>query len=190
MRRRQFILLRTGTALTSATAARARQSGRLRRIGAVMLCPENDPRGQLRARAFRGQLEKAGWTIGNNLQIDFQWGTGDAADKNRSGDLHRLRDPVEEGLVPSLGHPGGNVTGFAMMEPSLGAKPPDMLKQIAPRAGRVVVLLNPDNTTHERILGCEPPLPASPSRSIPPPCAIAPRSKRRCQASATTRRLA
>jgi putative ABC transport system substrate-binding protein len=44
-----------------------------------MLYPENDPQGQLRAKAFGGQLEKAGWAIGDNLQIDYQWGTGDAA---------------------------------------------------------------------------------------------------------------
>lgn len=42
-------------------------------------------------------------------------------------------DPVEDGLMQSLAHPGGNVTGFAVMEPSLGAKLLGMLKQIAPR---------------------------------------------------------
>jgi putative ABC transport system substrate-binding protein len=54
--------------------------------------------------------------------------------------------------VQSLAHPGGNVTGFAVMEPSLGAKLLGMLKQIAPRVTRVAVLINPDNATHQRIL--------------------------------------
>jgi len=54
--------------------------------------------------------------------------------------------------VQSLAHPGGNVTGFAVMEPSLGAKLLGMLKQVAPRVARVAVLVNPDNTNHQRIL--------------------------------------
>ena len=48
-------------------------------MAALMMYPENDPQGQLRATIIRGELEKAGWTIGGNLQLDFHWGTGDAA---------------------------------------------------------------------------------------------------------------
>jgi hypothetical protein len=44
-------------AVGRAFGARAQQP---RRIGVVMLYPESDPQGQLRASAFRGQLEKAG----------------------------------------------------------------------------------------------------------------------------------
>jgi putative ABC transport system substrate-binding protein len=61
-------------------------------------------------------------------------------------------DPVGDGLVPSLAHPGGNVTGFAVMEPSLGAKLLGMLKQVAAQTSRVGVLVNPDSVTHQRIL--------------------------------------
>jgi putative ABC transport system substrate-binding protein len=43
-----------------------------------MLYPEKDPQGRLRSAAFQQQLEKLGWTVGVNLQIDFKWGTGDA----------------------------------------------------------------------------------------------------------------
>src|SRR5689334_7630367 len=75
MRRRELILMIAAAAVGRAFAARAQQP---RRIGVVMLYPDSDPQGQLRASAFRGQLEKAGWTIGGNLQVDFQWGTGDA----------------------------------------------------------------------------------------------------------------
>src|SRR5215470_9376017 len=77
MKRRQFMLLLSGGALTRLAPASAQQPGPLRRIGVVMLYPDNDPQGQLRAEAFRSQLEKSGWKIGGNLQIDFQWGTGD-----------------------------------------------------------------------------------------------------------------
>jgi putative ABC transport system substrate-binding protein len=50
----------------------------MRRIGVLMLYPESDPQGQLRATAFRQGLEKLGWVVGRNVQIDFQWGLGDA----------------------------------------------------------------------------------------------------------------
>ena len=49
-----------------------------RRIGVLMLYPESDPQGQLRATAFRQGLEKLGWSVGRNVQIDFQWDFGDA----------------------------------------------------------------------------------------------------------------
>jgi putative ABC transport system substrate-binding protein len=61
-------------------------------------------------------------------------------------------DPVGDGLVQSLAHPGGNITGFTVMEPTLGVKLLGMLKQVAPHVTRVAVLLNPDNATHKRIL--------------------------------------
>jgi len=61
-------------------------------------------------------------------------------------------DPVGDGLVQSLAHPGGNVTGFAVMELSLGAKLLGILKQVAPRVTRVCTLVNSENPTHRRIL--------------------------------------
>jgi putative ABC transport system substrate-binding protein len=42
-----------------------------------MLYVENDPEGQARATAFRQGLEKRGWTVGRDLQIDYHWGVGD-----------------------------------------------------------------------------------------------------------------
>jgi putative ABC transport system substrate-binding protein len=54
----------------------------MRRIGVLMLYPENDSEGQRRATALRQGLEKLGWVAGRNVQIDFQWGFGDA-DWNR-----------------------------------------------------------------------------------------------------------
>ena len=75
MRRRQFITLLGGAAAWPLTA-RAQQPA-VRRIGVLMLYPENDPEGQLRATAFRQGLNKLGWTAGRNIQIDFHWGLGD-----------------------------------------------------------------------------------------------------------------
>jgi putative tryptophan/tyrosine transport system substrate-binding protein len=77
MKRREFITLMGGAAAWP-IAARAQQADRVRRIGVLMLYPENDPEGQLRATAFRQGLQKLGWVVGHNVQIDFQWGLGDA----------------------------------------------------------------------------------------------------------------
>ena len=78
MKRRDLILMVTGAAASCPFMARAQQHLQARRIGVIILYPESDPQGQVRAAAFRSELEKAGWTIGGNLQIDFEWGTGDA----------------------------------------------------------------------------------------------------------------
>jgi len=175
MQRREFITLLGGAAAAWPLATRAQQPERMRRIGVLMLYPENDPAGQLRATAFRQGLQKLGWVVGRNVQIDFQWGLGDA-DWIRSAAAQLLQvapdvilangtpaaktmqqashtvpvifiaggDPVVDGLVPSLAHPGGNLTGFYVFEPSLAAKLLELLKQIAPHVSRVAILSNPD----------------------------------------------
>jgi ABC-type uncharacterized transport system substrate-binding protein len=78
MRRREFITLLGGAAAAWPLTAGAQQIEPMRRIGVLMLYPENDPEGQLRAAAFRQGLQKLGWVVGRNVQIDFQWGFGDA----------------------------------------------------------------------------------------------------------------
>jgi putative tryptophan/tyrosine transport system substrate-binding protein len=57
-------------------------------------------------------------------------------------------DPVGTGLVGSLARPGGNITGMTLMTPELGAKRLELLKEVAPKAVRVAVLLNPANGAH------------------------------------------
>jgi putative ABC transport system substrate-binding protein len=52
-------------------------------------------------------------------------------------------DMVETGLVASLAHPGGNVTGLNKMTPDLTAKRLDVLKEMVPEAANVAVLWDP-----------------------------------------------
>jgi putative ABC transport system substrate-binding protein len=52
-------------------------------------------------------------------------------------------DPVGSGFVASLPRPGGNITGFTTMEPTMGGKWLELLKEIAPRVRRVAFLFNP-----------------------------------------------
>jgi putative ABC transport system substrate-binding protein len=54
-----------------------------------------------------------------------------------------VADPIGSGFVASFPHPGGNVTGFVTMEPSLAGKWLELLKEIAPRVARVAMLFNP-----------------------------------------------
>jgi putative ABC transport system substrate-binding protein len=52
-------------------------------------------------------------------------------------------DPVGSGFVASFPRPGGNVTGFIVMEPTMAGKWLELLKEIAPRVNRVAFLFNP-----------------------------------------------
>jgi putative ABC transport system substrate-binding protein len=54
-----------------------------------------------------------------------------------------VTDPVGSGFVASLPRPGGNVTGFTLVEPTMAAKWVELLKEIAPRVNRVAMLFNP-----------------------------------------------
>jgi putative ABC transport system substrate-binding protein len=55
-------------------------------------------------------------------------------------------DPVQAGLVTSLGRPGGNVTGISLLAGALGSKRVEILREIIPEATVIGVLINPANT--------------------------------------------
>jgi putative tryptophan/tyrosine transport system substrate-binding protein len=57
-----------------------------------------------------------------------------------------VADPVGSGFVESLARPGGNATGFIVMEPTIASKWLELLKEIAPRVKRVAFLFNPATT--------------------------------------------
>jgi putative ABC transport system substrate-binding protein len=58
-----------------------------------------------------------------------------------------VADPVGSGFVASLARPGGQVTGFATVEGSVGGKWLELLKEVAPRSMRTAVLFNPKAAT-------------------------------------------
>ena len=55
-----------------------------------------------------------------------------------------VSDPVGDGFVASIAHPGGNITGFLHSESGIGAKMLQLLNQIFPGVKRVATLFNPD----------------------------------------------
>src|SRR6516165_7615242 len=72
-RRREFITLLGGGAVTWPLAGRAQQGDRVRRIGVLMGPDENDPEPRRRVAAFTQALADVGWTDGRNVRIDLRW---------------------------------------------------------------------------------------------------------------------
>ena len=58
-----------------------------------------------------------------------------------------VTDPIGSGFVKSLASPGGNVTGFTPIVGTLGGKWVELLKEIAPRVAKVILLFNPPTAT-------------------------------------------
>jgi ABC-type uncharacterized transport system substrate-binding protein len=77
MRRRTFITLLGGAAAWP-LAARAQQPDRVRRIGVLMNIAADDPDSPIRLAALLQGLQQLGWTVGQNIQIDYRWGGGSA----------------------------------------------------------------------------------------------------------------
>ena len=62
-------------------------------------------------------------------------------------------DPVGDGLVASLARPGGNLTGVSQLgDEGLTAKRLQLLSELVPQAGVIALLVNPNNSTAERVI--------------------------------------
>lgn len=62
-----------------------------------------------------------------------------------------VSDPIMQGFVTSLTHPGGNITGFSAFEFSTGGKWLELLKEVAPKLERVAVMSNPDTSPQTKL---------------------------------------
>ena len=170
MKRRDFITLIGGAATTWPLTAHAQQ---MRRIGMLLAFSESDLEGQSRVAALQRGLQELGWMDGRNVRIDYRWAVGDADRIRYAAELVAIApdvilattgatvgalqqasrsvpivfvtviDPVGGGWVASLARPGGNATGFATYEFSMGGKWLELLKEIAPRVTRVAVIRDP-----------------------------------------------
>src|SRR4051812_40584319 len=74
MRRREFITLLGGAAVTYPLTARAQGRERVRRIGALMNLAPDDSESQVHVTAFAQGLQELGWTVGRNMRIDYRFG--------------------------------------------------------------------------------------------------------------------
>ncbi|MET0630235.1 MAG: ABC transporter substrate-binding protein [Xanthobacteraceae bacterium] len=119
MRRREFMALMGGAAASPVSwppAARAQQAERVRRVGVLMSTAAEDPESQLRLVAFVQGLQQAGWTAGQNLQVDTRWASGDSARLRRStAELLALSPDVivaggrAASVVPQVQQAGGDI---------------------------------------------------------------------------------
>ena len=78
LKRREFITLLGGAAVAWPLAARAQQSGRVRRLGVLMGLASSDAQQRVEAAALTEELQKLGWTDGRDIRIYYRWGAGDA----------------------------------------------------------------------------------------------------------------
>jgi putative ABC transport system substrate-binding protein len=62
-------------------------------------------------------------------------------------------DPVDLGLVANLARPGGNLTGVSTTAPELSPKRLELISELVPQAGVIALLVNPNNSNTERIIG-------------------------------------
>jgi putative ABC transport system substrate-binding protein len=79
VRRRELIALLGGAAALWPPAARAQQSERLRRVGALFPFPESDPTTQSFVAALAQALARLGWVEGKNVRIDYRFAANDPA---------------------------------------------------------------------------------------------------------------
>src|SRR5262252_6459603 len=82
MRRREFIALIGGVTAWPLTA-RAQQSKSMRRVAALLPYSANDPEAQNRNAAFLQGLQQLGWTVGENVRIDYRWSAGSEDDTRK-----------------------------------------------------------------------------------------------------------
>ena len=174
MRRRDFIKVITGSAVTWPVAARAQPREQKRRVAVLMGgLFSNDSGGQAEAAALEAGLTELGWKPGGNIEIEYRWPGAEldqvsiAANEiigmrpdlvvSRSTPTTAIMmnrglpivfvlvtDPLVSGLVQSLGRPGDSITGFSLFESSVGGKWLALLKEAAPAISRVSLLFNPE----------------------------------------------
>jgi putative ABC transport system substrate-binding protein len=173
--RQEFIAGLVGVTLARSRSTRAQQTRRPRLVGILMPYPDSDAQSQARIRAFRQELTKLGWSEGSDVQFDVRWTADNMdLVRAAAADLVTLKpdviviagdrvipvlaqltrsipivavgsDLAGSGFVESLARPGGNVTGFSVIEFSVIGKMVETLRQMAPGISRVGMIYNPDN---------------------------------------------
>ena len=174
MKRRAFIAALGGAAIARPLAAIAQQPSRKVRIGVLLpgtpasyspritafleglrdLGYEEGKTATFVWRWWNDQVERLPELAAELVSLDVQAivtaGTPAAkALKNATRSIPIIMavigDPVAAGLVESLAHPGGNVTGFSILASDLSGKRLELLKEVVPRLFSVGVILNPAN---------------------------------------------
>jgi putative tryptophan/tyrosine transport system substrate-binding protein len=178
MRRREFITTIGGAALAWPLGARAQGATAPKRVGFLLavLSPESKEvqafRRELRKAGYiEGRNLVMEWRSANgdydrvpalvadlvrsNVDVIVQDSTIGTQVTNRATStipivMALVLDPIGSGLVESLRHPGGNITGLSMMATELYPKRLELLKQINPQLARAAICWNPDHPSTPR----------------------------------------
>ena len=94
MRRRDFISLLGAGAAAWPLAARAQQSGRMRRIAVLLRVAQDDPDAQRDLQNFRKGLWQLGWTAGSNILIEYRYASADWAASPARGAISWTSPPA------------------------------------------------------------------------------------------------
>jgi ABC-type uncharacterized transport system substrate-binding protein len=178
MTRRQFITLLGGAAVAWPLAARTQQAERVRRIGLLMGTADDREGQARVTSLKQGLQELGWTDGGNiQIETRFGGAdvgripahaaelvalAPDVIVGQTTPVIRALRqatssipivmvpvnDPVEQGFVSSLAHPGGNITGFALVDFQMVGKWLEMLKEAAPSVSRAALMFNPDTSPH------------------------------------------
>jgi putative ABC transport system substrate-binding protein len=173
MKRRDFITLLGGAIATCPLTLRAQQAGHMRRIGVLFVSAQGDAaidlallKNTLQELGWtegRNILIETRWAAADvdridafarelvSLQPDLIVGqtTPVVAALQRETKTIPIvfvvvADPVGNGFVASLPHPGGNITGFINLEASLSGKWIEILKDILPGVTHASLMFNPE----------------------------------------------
>jgi putative tryptophan/tyrosine transport system substrate-binding protein len=180
VKRREFITL-IGCAAAWPLAARAQQPERMARVGLVSGFSEAEMRpvatafrGRLRelgwsegrniiidVRVAAGDYDRliadAGMLVAEGADVIVAMGTpGLKAVQQHTRTLPvvftMVADPVGQGLIDNLAHPGGHATGFTNFEFSIGGKWLELLRELDPRITRVTLINNPLNAANHPLV--------------------------------------
>jgi putative ABC transport system substrate-binding protein len=175
MRRREFITLLSGAAVTCPLAARAQQQlVRQRHVG-VLMTGSSDT-GLVMLQALKARLSELGWVVGKTVTFDEVWAEGRLdrfpalaaqlvrhrpdvivaptttavlAVRQIAPDMPTVfitvADAIGSGLIESYARPGGSTTGIQGNIETLPGKQIELLREIVPAASRIGILVNIPN---------------------------------------------
>jgi putative tryptophan/tyrosine transport system substrate-binding protein len=178
MKNKITVLTLCAMLLALGVSAQAQQSTKVRRIG--VLRADSPP--NLSAETFQQAMRDLGYVEGKNIFIEYRyaegkvdrlpalaeelvrlnvdviWALGPAVSHAKNATktipivITHVGDPVGSGLVASLAHPGGNITGLSGLAPELGGKRLELLKEVILRLSRVAVFGNPTTPANAQSL--------------------------------------
>jgi putative tryptophan/tyrosine transport system substrate-binding protein len=169
MRRREFIVLFGSGAVALPLAARALEPGKLPTIAVL---GNRASIWTSWTVAFSERLRELGWIEGRTAAIEYHWSEGRLERVGEiAGELTRQKvnaivtyggavatlkqattsipivfaiavDPLGSGLVASLSHPGGNVTGLSLQQNDVASKRLELLREVVPGLRRLAIMFD------------------------------------------------